>query len=338
MKKFLQTVTSFLVMFTMIAAPVADAQTRGRQTNGNAHNSTSTQENKHKPASRPSGNGNTRPANGGGSHTAPRPGHATAPSGGTNHKPGNNHKPDNNHNGVVNRPSGGSHNSCPGNLRPGNNHPGNNRPGNGGYRPGVGPVRPGASHAPAPTVRPGAAHHRPVAPVHHRPARPPMHPADFRHPVPFFGHFNRPVPPPRWHYRGGGPSFGTILGVALGTALGVSINSLVNSGYNVSSYGSNVVYLNNVAQMNYTWPDAALYYTNGILTGSQFTYPSAYYDMSRYNSLYNTFVSQYGMPVQTSNQGGLMSATWYGAGNRYVTLSFSSQYNGSYYTTLSFGN
>ncbi len=154
----------------------------------------------------------------------------------------------------------------------------------------------------------------------------------------FFGHFCRPVPPPRWHYRSGGPVFGTILGVALGTAIGASINALVNSGYNVSSYGNDVIYLSNVPQMNYTWPDAALYYNNGVLTGSQFTYPSAYYDMSRYNSLYNTFTAQYGMPVQTVNQGGIMSATWYGPANRFVTLSFNSQYGGNFYTTLSFGN
>ncbi len=45
--------------------------------------------------------------------------------------------------------------------------------------------------------------------------------------------------------------FGTILGVALGTAIGASINALVNSGYNVSSYGNDVIYLSNVPQMNY---------------------------------------------------------------------------------------
>lgn len=131
--------------------------------------------------------------------------------------------------------------------------------------------------------------------------------------------------------------FGTILGVALGTAISVSINSLLNNGYTVSSYGDDVVYLQNVPQMNYSWPDAALYYNNGRLYGSQFTYPSAYYDLSRYNSLYNVFMSQYGAPVQMMNQGGRMSATWFGAGNRYVTLSFGLN-GGSYYTTLSFGN
>ena len=53
--------------------------------------------------------------------------------------------------------------------------------------------------------------------------------------------------------------FGTILGVALGTAISVSINNLLNSGYTVSSYGDDVVYLQDVPQMNYSWPDAALY-------------------------------------------------------------------------------
>ena len=156
--------------------------------------------------------------------------------------------------------------------------------------------------------------------------------------MPFFGAYHRPVPPPRWHYVSGGPVFGTILGVALGTAITASINALVNNGYTVSSYGNNVVYLNDVPQMNYYWPDAALYYTNGVLTGSQFTCPTSYYDLSRYNNLYAAFTAQYGMPVQTANSGGVISATWYGAGGRYVSLSFNSNYTGSYYTTLSFGN
>ena len=149
--------------------------------------------------------------------------------------------------------------------------------------------------------------------------------------------YRRPLPPPAWHYRSGGPVFGTILGVALGTALTASINSLINSGYTVSSYGDDVVYLRNVPQMNYNWPDAALYYNNGVLCGSQFTYPTAYYDMSRYNNLYNVFTTQFGAPVQTSFQGGVRSASWFGAGNRYVTLSFGLN-GGNYYTTLSFGN
>lgn len=158
------------------------------------------------------------------------------------------------------------------------------------------------------------------------------------HTVPFFGTYRRPVPPPSWRpvpsYHG--PSFGTILGIALGTTVDMTLRTLLNQGYNVASYGNNVVYLTNVPQMNYYWPDAALYYNNGALCGSTFTYPTTYYDMSRYNALYNTFCSQYGVPVSTVNQGGVISATWFGNGNRYVTLEFNSNY-GDYYTTLSFG-
>lgn len=310
MKKILHSVTSFIVAMAMLAAPVVDAQTRGRQANGSHSGNTTSQR-----ASRPShggatdyrhqngghqnrpGNGNNRPGNQG-NHNRPggndRPDHRPG-----NNRPGNNHRPDYGHRPDY-RPD----------YRPGHGH--SYRPNRPGYRPGVGPVRP------------------------HRPPR--RHPHGFRHPVPFFNGFHRPVPPPRWHYAGGGPAFGTILGIALGTAIGASLTALANDGYAVSSYGNNVIYMNDVPQMNYMWPDAALYYNNGMLCGSQFTYPTSYYDMSRYNALYNTFVAQYGMPVSCSNTGAVISSSWFGPSGRYVTLSFNSQYGGNYYTTLSFGN
>ena len=145
------------------------------------------------------------------------------------------------------------------------------------------------------------------------------------------------MPPARWHYHSGGPVFSTIMGLTLGTALGVSLSALANSGYSVSSYGDNVIYLSNVPQMNYNWPDAALYYNSGVLCGSQFTYPTGYYDMGRYNALYSTFVSRYGVPVNASNSGGTISSSWFGPDGRYVSLSYTAL-NGQYYTTLSFGN
>ncbi len=335
MKKLVQTVTAFLLAFAMIAAPVADAQTRGRGGNSNHSGAPAT--------NRPANNGGNRPT-----HSVNRPEHSTS-------RPANTSS---GNQGNVTRPSGGQIGSSrPGNssqtqFRPGNNNgnsgnhnggnnnrPENNRPGNNNnqYRPGNGNGNHGHTPQPPQHMRPqGPVQHPPYS--HHRPPMPPRHDHHYRHPVPFFGTFHRPVPPPRWHYAGGGPSFGTILGVALGTAIGASINALVNSGYTVSSYGNNVVYLNNVPQMNFYWPDAALYYTNGVLTGSQFTYSSGFYDMSRYNNLYNAFTRQYGMPVQTVNNGGVISATWYGAGGKYVNLSFNSNYAGNYYTTLSFGN
>lgn len=314
MKKLLQTVAAFMLAFAMVAAPVADAQTRGR---GNNTNTSSGATAPNRPAQGNSGQHATRPA-------TPQ----TRPSG--NGTASNNNRPGN----TQQRPGGTSQPQRPQQptrpqqpqqpqqpMRPQQpQRPQNPQP----------PQRPMRPQQPQP-VRPPMAHRPPVAPP--RPIAP-----GFTHHVPFFGSFHRPVPPPRWRYAGVGPAFGTILGVALGTAIGTSINALVNSGYNVSNYGNDVVYLTNVPQMNFYWPDAALYYTNGVLTGSQFTDYSTFCDTSRYYSLYNAFVSQYGMPVQSSNSGGIMSSTWYGMDGRYVTISFNSNYTGGYYTTLSFGN
>lgn len=241
------------------------------------------------------------------------------------------------HHSVTNH-NGHNYNasSRPGAVRPGNNgrpSSGNAaKPNNGNHN---GWANGNNNHRPS---WPGAHQPTPPKPSTPKPPTPPrQHGHDYRHPVPVFGAYHRPVPPQHWHYRSGGPSFGTILGVALGTAIGASINSLINGGYTVSRYGNDVVYLNNVYQMNYLWPDAALYYDGGYLSGSRFAYQTPYYDLSRYNSLYASFVSQYGMPVQSTNHGGVLNAVWYGGGNRYVSLSFGPQ-SGQYYTTLSFGN
>lgn len=301
MKKLLKSVTAFIMALAMLSLPVtpAAAQSRGRNSHFSNQDSPSQSQNR-RPAS-PSHN--NRPGNQGNNRPGNRPNNP-------GNRPGNN-RPDHNR---------------PGNNRPDHNRPGNNRPGN--HRPGY--DRPGYN-------RPG--HHRPAPPRPKPSARPPHLRPGYRHPVPFFNSWHRPLPPRAWRPapRYIGPSFGTILGVALGTTMAVTVNSLLNQGYTVTGYGDNVVYLNNVPQMNYYWPDAAMYYNNGMLCGSTFTYPQTYYDMSRYNSLYNTFCSQYGMPVSTVNSGGVVSATWFGNGNRFVTLEFNSNYGG-YYTTLRFGN
>lgn len=329
MKKITKTVSAFLVALSMAVMPVtaqADNHNGGRQ----SHFSTSQSNGAgHKP--RPGGNGGSqRPGNNGnnGNH---RPGNN-----GNNNRPSTGHRPGGggNNNNNNHRPGNGGNN---GNHRPGNGNPGH-RPGNGnhdwrpghggnaGHRPDVGHRSPGGNHRPGHPAPPPPRPHRPhyFGGGHHS------------HHVPFFGTYHRPTPPPRWRPVAYGPSFATILGVSFGTSVNLSIQALINSGYSVTSYGNNVVYLTNVPQMNYYWPDAALYYNNGALCGSSFTYPSNYYDMSRYNALYNTFCGQYGVPVSTINQGGIISSTWFGHDNRYVTLEFNSNY-GNYYTTLSFG-
>lgn len=322
MKRFLKTVSAFILALSMMAIPVnvqADHNGGGRQSHFSSGNRPSGGNSGN--SSRPShgnGNGPSRPGGGNRPGGNNRPGDRPGNNGGGN-RPGNNggHRP-----GGGNRPG-----DRPGNRpgdRPGNrpgDRPGNHRPGHPGDRPGN--HRPGRPGHPAPPPP----HHRP----HYHGSRP------YRHPVPFFGHYHRPVPPPAWRPVVYGPSFGTILGVALGTSLNITLNALANQGYTVASYGDDVVYLNNVPQMNYYWPDAALYYNNGALYGSSFTYPATYYDMSRYNALYSTLCRQYGAPVQTVNRGGVVSATWFGYDNRFVTLEFNSSYGGNFYTTLSFG-
>lgn len=333
MRKLATTISALMVAAAMVFAPVAEAQGRARQSTPSAQrgNGSNRGGSSRGPGAsngnRPGNNGNgNRPSNPGANH---RPGTGNRPSnpGGSNRPstPGNNNRPSNpGNNGGSNRPGNGN--------RPGNNghYPGNNRPGRPdyGHRPPQHPPRPG---------RPDYGHRppRPGRPPHGLPPRP-MGPG-YRHPVPFFGHWHRPVPPPRWHYTAGvGPVFSTILGVAIGTTIASSLNSLAANGYTVSNYGSDVVYLSNVPQMNLMWPDAAMYYNNGLLCGSQFTYPTSYYDMSRYNTLYNRFVQLYGAPVSTGNSGGIVSATWFGGDNRFVTIEFNGSY-GNYYTTLSYG-
>lgn len=327
MNRFLKTLASLAATtataLALLTAPVAEAQGRGRQTHTSQQGSQA--------PSRSSQNSNTnRPQ---------RPVQNNRPERVTNRplreqqavkkEPMHSTRPTD----AV-RPGGNGNRPGQGNVNNGNNNrPGNNngfRPGgNNAHRPGNGPHH---GHGPG--------YDRPTPPPAHRPGyqRPPMVRPGYRHPVPFFNNWHRPVPPPSWRYRPGyGPSFGTILGITLGATIDFSLNALYNSGYNVVNYGNNVVYLSNVPQMNLIWPEAALYYNNGLLYGSQFTYPTAYYDMSRYNTLYNVFMNQYGMPIQTTNAGGIISATWYGANNRFVTIQFS-PLNGRYYTTLSFGN
>lgn len=174
-------------------------------------------------------------------------------------------------------------------------------------------------------------------PHHHHMIAPPMRPHRPKHIA-----WSRPVPPPSWRPVGRIPTIANILGVAFGTSINLSLNYLFNNGYIVDGYGSDIIYLRNVNQMSYYWPDATLYYLDGGLTRSQFLYSTGYSDMGRYNNLYNTFVSSYGVPVNIYNSNGSFSATWFGYNNSYITLQYSSQYTNSghlrFFTTLTFGN
>lgn len=237
-------------------------------------------------------------------------------------RPGNNTKvPDNN---KPSRPSNNGQHS--GNTQPSRpNHPQFNYGSSQNQRPSD-------NRRPHDYGRPGGKHHFAPCPPPPRPHMPAAH-------RPWF----RPTPPPAFRPAPTWRPFSTILGISLGSAVNFTVNSLINAGYAVTGYNNNAVYVTNVPMLNMLWPDATLYYGNrGGLCGSEFVYSTPAYNLNRYNAVYNSLVSAYGMPVNVSNANGVMTATWWGTGNQFISLSFTSGLaaNGvtRFFTTLSFGN
>lgn len=322
----------FVIALVSIAMMVPPIEAQSRTTGNRNERSHSTQNSRPNNSGRPS-NSSGRPGNNNNGH---RPGN----NGGNNgHRPGNNNpgRPGNNNNGHRPGNNGGSNGHRPGNNnpgRPGNNNnghrPGNNghnpgRPGHGGYNPGR-PHRPGGDYRPNRPNRP----HRPTVIVPpHRPHRPPMRP------------WSRPVPPLSWRPRPAAPVIASILGITFGTAINMSLDYLINRGYTIDGYGNDAVYLRDVNEMSYYWPDATLYYGAGGLARSEFLYSTSYPDPMRYNSLYTRFNRTYGPPINIVRTGGVLSATWFAPNRGYVTIDYRSQYSLGgdlrYFTTLTFG-
>lgn len=299
MRRIITTISA-IVIGAFLISPVADAQGRhGRHgDNGRSHG-----QHTETPSRRPGNSGGQRPDN--------RPGN----------RPGN--RPDNR---PDNRPGGNNHGGN--GFRPGGDHghKPDNRP---GYRPDHRPDhRPGNGFRPG-TPPPGHNHGH----VHRPPHRPPYRPY-----MPAHRPWHRPVPPPHFRPAYGAPTFAGVLGLVFGTALDITLNNLINSGYSVSGYGNDCVYLSNVRIMDFSWPEATLNYIGGNLRGSEFTYSTPFYDMSRYNMLYRNLANRYGPPVAVDGT----TVTWWGYNNGYVRLSYFNDYayNGAsrYYTTLSIGN
>ena len=294
----------FVIALVSIAMMVPPIEAQSRTTGNRNERSHSTQNSRPNNSGRPS-NSSGRPGNNNNGH---RPGN----NGGNNgHRPGNNNpgRPGNNNNGH----------------RPGNNGHNPGRPGHGGYNPGR-PHRPGGDYRPHRPKRP----HRPTVIVPpHRPHRPPMRP------------WSRPVPPPSWRPRPAAPVIASILGITFGTAINMSLDYLINRGYTIDGYGNDAVYLRDVNEMSYYWPDATLYYGAGGLARSEFLYSTSYPDPMRYNSLYTRFNRTYGPPINIVRTGGVLSATWFAPNRGYVTIDYRSQYSLGgdlrYFTTLTFG-
>lgn len=302
MRRFLITLT-FAFFCGILAIPTIDAQGRREGRNGNRTENTQNERraSNNRQANKPVDRNNNR----------------------------NNVKKDNNHNNGNKKPQvqqpaqkpkqdnfnhGNHDNKQPTHIRPnyGNHNSQNKRqPGHGGNH-----YNPGHNNRP---------HHVPPPP---RPYRPKVHV------------YHRPPTPASFCYHHRCPVIKTILGINLGTAFNISLNYLYGNGYIIDGYGNNMIHLRNATQMSMIWPDATLYYDHNALIGSEFSYSTSYYDMSRYNQLYSNFVTQYGSPMSYTHNGNHITATWWGQ-NSYVTLSFNLDYSSGgyqrYYTTLSFG-
>lgn len=306
MKKILRTVAIMLICGAL-AIPSVDAQSRGRGRNGGGGGGRTTTTT---PASRPGGGGrgNNRPA----TPTAPsqpnRPAQPTQPT-----QPS---RPGNSGHGNGGRPQ------TP-NTRPGHSNGGGG--GQPGYRPSgpTGPSRPGYDHG-----------HHPAPPHHCGPVRPNMPP-----PRPFY----RPAPPPpTWHPSPCWNPIHTILGITIGSAFNYTLNTLLNTGYVITSYTNDIIYLDNVRMLNMYWPDAMLYFNGGNLYASRFVYSTSGPDTSRYDMIYTSLLRTYGAPVSVNNTGMGIETTWWGPGNQFINLIYGSDYSSAgylrYYTVLSFGN
>ena len=285
----------------MILTPYAEAQVSRPAPTRSSATSRNDRNNNNKTNNRPS-----RPVNTGNHNGNSKPGNNGNHNG--NHKPG---KPGNN----------GNHN---GNYKPGNNgnHNGNHNGGVShwpGYRPPSGP---------APVVRPGT--HRPnwstPVPPPHRNYRP------IGRPIP------RPVPPHGYHPCHTAPVIHAIRGITFGTLYNASLDYLYSKGYEIDGYADNTVYLRNVPEMGYTWPDATIYYDSyGRLASSQFIYSTSFSALGRYDRLYHTLSMTYGSPVSASWNGAHRETIWYGGDARgYVSLEYDYS-GGRYYTILSYG-
>jgi len=124
-------------------------------------------------------------------------------------------------------------------------------------------------------------------------------------------------------------------------ATNATINALISN--NVTYYtGANEIFLNNVYEHNFYWPEAVLSYNGGVLSGSRFFFQTSYPDPSRFHRVYSSLCTSLGSPVSYTGTGNRISASWLGYGGDYVTLEYAPMPNSygalRYYTILTYGN
>lgn len=148
-----------------------------------------------------------------------------------------------------------------------------------------------------------------------------------------FYHHPRPIRP--YHYRPLDFILYDFLGVTIGSSLAYSLDCLASHNYIVVGYDDNTVFLRDVYQLGYYWPDATFYYDGGRLAASEYIYSTSYYSTSRYDRVYRSLVHRYGNPYRDGS-----AYAWYG-NSGYITLDLRTDYaaDGSrrYFTVLTYG-
>lgn len=149
---------------------------------------------------------------------------------------------------------------------------------------------------------------------------------------------HRPALLPGYHPRVGCPVISAILGVTFGTMYLATLDYLQSMDYEIDGYDGNTIYLRNVRELGFNWPDAVMYYDDaGQLAGAQFSYSTSLDSPTRFNRLYSDLCETYGDPMSDEEQADYSAVTWYGGDEQgYVTLEYQLA-DGRYYTILSYG-
>ena len=168
----------------------------------------------------------------------------------------------------------------------------------------------------------------------HTPVAPPVRthrPAEFI--------ISRPTPPKSYRPLVTAPIISGVFGLTFGYTYYNSLDYLFNRGYEIDGYDGEKVYLRNVNELNYFWPDAVLEYSSrGYLEEAELYYSTRYNDNSRFTRLFSDLCRMYGAPVSYKTSSKKMEASWYGGDFRgYISLTYRYK-NGRYYTILGYGD
>ncbi|MGM9803072.1 MAG: hypothetical protein ACI308_02735 [Muribaculaceae bacterium] len=148
----------------------------------------------------------------------------------------------------------------------------------------------------------------------------------------------RPTAPKGFRPMASAPRITGIFGLLFGATYYSSLDYLFDRGYEIDGYCDNNVYLRNVRELNYFWPDAVIHYSSrGYLENAELYYSTSYDDSSRYTRLYSDLCRTYGSPVSHYTSSKLRETTWYGSDSRgFITLTYRFS-NGRFYTSLAYG-